>query len=270
MEDTTPTPLPENETHEPAEQQPRPVVLPTQLWAILLLVTFAIGLGSGYLIWARPQEARAAAAEQKLAAAEEASAAQATAAAQGAQVDVPEQVKRYDVPMDDDPIFGSETAEITIIEFSDYECPFCQRWHEEAWPQIKAKYGDKVRLVFRDYPLDSIHPNAIPAAEAANCAGDQDRYWEFNELLFTGGKPLNSATYDEYAKQVGLDLKSFQQCVSDRTHQDEVAKDLAYANELGVRSTPTFFVNGLAVVGAQPFEVFEQIIDMELAGQIPK
>lgn len=287
MQESDPTLNNENPDLQPlpAVAQAGPPTLPVQLWSVLVLVAFALGLGAGYMIWSKPLEARAATAEAKAAAVEQKLAeaedrlAQAQSAAQaavdtnndgGAQVEVPQEVKRYPVPEDDDPSFGSADAEITIIEFSDYECPYCRRWHQDTWPQIKEIYGDKVRLIYRDFPLESIHPNATPAAEAANCAGEQDRYEEFNEMLFTRDNPLNADTFESYAVEVGLDLASFQQCVSERRYQDEVQADLAYASELGVRSTPTFFVNGLAVVGAQPFEVFQQIIDLEMAGKIPK
>jgi protein-disulfide isomerase len=236
--------------------------------AISLLVVFLLGLGSGYLVWARPLQDRLLAAEQVIAQGAESAAAQQAAAAANQQNNQ-EQVRRYDVPIDDDPILGLDSAPITIIEFSDYECPFCRRWHLEVYPQIRAKYGDQVRFVYRDFPLYNIHPNAGPAAEAANCAGDQDRYFEFSELLYSGKKPLNRDTYESYAKDLKLDMNAFVTCVEDERYQQEVEADYAYAGELGVRSTPTFFINGLAVVGAQPFDVFEQIIDMELAGDIP-
>lgn len=247
--------------------------LPTPLWSVLFLLAFALGLGAGYLVWARPTQALLVTAEQRVVAAEQkAAAAQTTGqtanAAQNPQAEQP--VQRYPVPEDDDYVFGNADAPITIIEFSDYECPFCQRWHNEAWPQIQAKYGDQVRLVYRDFPLASIHPNATAAAEAANCAGEQEQYYPYNELLFSGGKPLELATYVTYAEQIGLDMDKFKACVAERRYQQEVQDDLNYAGELGVRSTPTFFINGLAVVGAQPFEVFDQVISMELAGEIPE
>jgi protein-disulfide isomerase len=185
-------------------------------------------------------------------------------------VTIPENVKRYDVPIAGNPIYGDPNAPITIIEFSDYQCPFCQRWHAEVWPQIESKYGDKIRLVYRDFPLESIHPQAVPAAEAADCAGAQNKYWEFNNLLFGGGKELGTETYDAYAQQVGLKMDDFKKCVADRSYQKEVQDDTNFAAELGVRSTPTFFINGLAVVGAQPFSVFDQVISLELSGKIPK
>ncbi len=259
------TPTPSNETIETGEK--RPIIL----WIAGLIAAFAIGLGAGYLIWARPLQSELTAAQATIAAQVAAADAHEKAAAAQAEAVQAEQqeVRRYDVPIDDDPIRGSQDAAITIIEFSDYECPFCRRWHQEVLPQIQAKYGDQVRHVYRDFPLYSIHPNAGPAAEAANCAGDQDRYWEFSDRLFSGERALGRETYETFARDLDLDLATFTQCLDDQRHKDEVDADFAYASELGVRSTPTFFINGLAVVGAQPFEVFEQIIDMELAGEIP-
>ena len=243
---------------------PRPSALP---WIGLVLLAFALGLGAGYFIWARPLQARAAAAEEKIAAIEKSAAAEGTAVAEQA---IPEDVQRYEIPEDDDPVFGSADAPITIIEFSDYECPYCRKWHQEVWPEIQAKYGDQVRLVYRDFPLYSIHPNASAAAEAANCAGKQERYWEFNEMLYNIEQGLSSDAYVSFATELNLNLADFNKCIEDGTQKEEVEADFNYASELGVRSTPTFFINGLAVVGAQPFEVFQQVIDLELAGKIPK
>jgi protein-disulfide isomerase len=231
----------------------------------LVVLAFGIGLGTGYFVWSQPLQQRAVAAEQKLADLEKNAAAAETNTQQQAQ-----QVKRYDIPIDGNPVLGSDKAAITLVEFSDYECPFCRRWHAEVLPKIQEKYGDKIRLVYRDFPLSSIHANAIPAAEAADCAGEQKHYWEFNNQVFATEDPLGNSTYEAIAKNIGLDVNSFKKCVDERRYQKEVENDLNFATQLGVRSTPTFFINGLAVVGAQPFEVFEQIIDLELAGKIPQ
>jgi protein-disulfide isomerase len=238
-------------------------------WVLGLIFAFAVGLGAGYLIWARPLKAELKLAQESAAKAAE-TAQQAAQQDQAAQdPNQQQEVKRYDVPVDDDPIRGSDSATITIIEFSDYQCPFCRQWHENVLPQLQTKYGDKIRMVYRDFPLYSIHPSAESAAIAANCAGEQKHYWEFGDLLFTHQDSLNTQTYDKLAEDLKLDLPSFKQCISENRYKDEVTADYNFASELGVRSTPTFFINGLAVVGAQPFEVFEQIIDMELAGKIP-
>jgi protein-disulfide isomerase len=255
-------------TSENGNSAPRQIIL----WAVSLLAAFVIGLGAGYLVWARPLETRLLAAEQVIAegsaAAASAANAQQTAAAADQQAGNQE-VRRYNVPLNNNPILGSDSAPITIVEFSDYECPFCQRWHLEVFPKIKAKYGDQVRFVYRDFPLYNIHPNASPAAEAANCAGEQDRYWEYNEMLYSGNRSLSRASYEAYAQELSLNMADFTDCLEDDRQRKEVEEDYKFASELGVRSTPTFFINGLAVVGAQPFEVFQQIIDMELAGEIP-
>ena len=237
-------------------------------WILGLAAAFVVGLGAGYLIWARPLEARVKIAQQEATKATETAQqdAQAQAANDGNQQ---QQVKRYAVSIDDDPVRGNNDAPITIIEFSDYQCPFCRQWHVEVLPQLQAKYGDKIRLVYRDFPLYSIHPSAESAAVAANCAGEQESYYEYGDLLFNNQDSLNTQTYEKLAQDLKLDLTSFKQCVAENRYKNEIDGDYKFASELGVRSTPTFFINGLAVVGAQPFEVFEQIIDMELAGKIP-
>lgn len=173
---------------------------------------------------------------------------------------------RREVQLDGDPSVGPEDAPITIVEFSDFQCPFCVRWHNEVYDDLMAKYDGQIRFVYRDFPLYQIHPEAEPAAIAANCAGEQGKYWEFHGLLFNGGKELNVNTYNSYATNIGLDLGSFSQCLQDEKQRDEVSEDYEYATSLGVRSTPTFFINGLAIVGAQPLEVFVQAIDKELSG----
>lgn len=277
MEENTPPPTPTDK--EPVElhteARPRFTMLATLL---MIIVAFALGLGAGYLVWARPLEARAAAAEQKLVQAQSTAAAgQGTAAAGAtaeanaqAQVEVPQNVKRYPVPVDDDPILGSKDAKITIIEFSDYQCPFCQQWQQKVLPKIRETYGDKVRIVYRDFPLYDIHPEAESAAEAADCAGEQNKYWEFHDLLFSGQMQLGAQTYTSYASALKLNADNFKKCLDEHRYQKEVKADYDFAAGLGVRSTPTFFINGLAVVGAQPFEVFQQVIDLELAGKIPQ
>lgn len=179
------------------------------------------------------------------------------------------QVVRYDIPIDDDPIIGPEEAPITIIEFSDYECPYCQRWHTEVFERLLEAYPDEVRLVYRDFPLASIHPNATPAAIAANCAREQDVFWDYHDKLFKMELGLNTEAYQEYASQLEIDTEEFNECLDSGRYDEEVQADFDFAANLGVRSTPTFFINGIAVVGAQPFEVFQQVIEQELAGEIP-
>jgi protein-disulfide isomerase len=176
---------------------------------------------------------------------------------------------RYEIPIDDDPMIGPEDAPITIVEFSDYECPYCQRWHTEVFERLLEAYPDEVRLVYRDFPLTSIHPNATPAAIAANCAREQDVFWDYHDKLFGMELGLNTEAYQEYASQLDIDTEEFNECLDSGRYEEEVQADFDFAANLGVRSTPTFFINGIAVVGAQPFEVFQQVIEQELAGEIP-
>ena len=228
------------------------------VFTLLVPLAFVLGLGAGYLIWSPKSSGQSGTAGQPQAAVQP-----------GAQ-ETPRQVTRYDVPTDDDPSIGPASAPITIIEFSDYQCPYCTKWQEEVLPLIQKAYPDQVRLVYRDFPLTGIHPEAFPAAEAANCAGEQDAYWAYHDKLFGEQYGLGAEAYQKYATDLGLDLKKFNDCISSQRYQGEINGDLNFATSLGVRSTPTFFINGIALVGAQPFEVFKELIDKELAGEIPK
>ncbi len=261
-EEVAEEPILETSPEEPVEEEPAVpddsqtmIFKRSHVYAALLPLAFVIGLSVGYLFWGRTPAVTTS----------PQTAAQAPAAAENA----PQEVRRYDVPEDDDPVWGPDSAPITIIEFSDYECPYCRKWHLQIWPQIQAAYPDQIRLVYRDFPLSNIHFNATPAAGAANCAGEQDMYWEYSEKLFSDEQPLNLDTYLQYAETLGLEMADFGECLDSGRQKDEVIADYEYAANLGVSSTPTFFVNGIAVVGAQPFEVFQQIIEAELAGEIP-
>lgn len=239
----------------------------THLYAAFLPLAFVVGLAVGYLFWGR--DAAATPAPQAAVTIPDAGANQSSSQEGAAAQSAPQQVTRYDVSEDDDPSFGPPNAPITIIEFSDFECPYCTKWHQEVWPRIQEAYSDQVRLVYRDFPLISIHSNAAPAAEAANCAGEQNAYWEYHDKLFSGQYGLSLDAYQQYASDLGLNLADFEECLESRRFQEEVEADYDYAANLGIRSTPTFFINGIALVGAQPFEVFQDVIERELAGEIP-
>jgi protein-disulfide isomerase len=257
------------------EEQPAPakkttkgeITITFQRWhiyAILMPVVFGLGLGIGYLVWGRiPVGAASEAVAQSTSEAPtEADTAQGSS-------DANSQIVRYDVPVDDDPAIGPEDAPITIVEFSDYECPYCRKWHDEVFTKLQEAYPQQVRLVYRDFPLSSIHANAAPAAEAANCANEQGKFWPYHESLFSMELGLSNDAYQEYATRLGLNVQSFLECMESDRYQAEVQADYQFASELGVRSTPTFFINGIAIVGAQPFDVFKEVIDKELAGEIP-
>jgi len=233
----------------------------SHLYAVLLPLAFVAGLSLGYVFWGRSVQSQTDSANAPRASAQN-------------QPAAPDQAPsgnptRYDVPTDDDPSLGPADAPITMIEFSDYECPYCRKWHNEVFKPLMSNYAGKIRFVYRDFPLSSSHFNAQPAAEAANCAGEQNQYWEFADKMFASESGLGSEMYLQSAKELGLDLEKFSECVSSRRYEDEVTADYEYAANLGIRSTPTFFINGLALIGAQPYEVFQTVIDQELAGEIP-
>jgi protein-disulfide isomerase len=173
--------------------------------------------------------------------------------------------RRYEIPInEDDPILGPQDAPITIIEFADFQCPFCQRHFLETYPLLIENYGDQIRFVYKDFPLTSIHPEAMPSSLAAKCAQEQDKFWEYHDLLYSGRLELSGETYLAYAEELELDTTAFQACYDDARYTEAVQADYNFGSQLGVGSTPTFFINGIAVVGAQPYSVFAQVIDYEL------
>ncbi len=176
---------------------------------------------------------------------------------------------RFNISEDDDPAIGPEDAPVVIIEFSDYQCPYCKRWHDEVFFRLLEAYGDQIRFVYRDFPLSAIHPFAASAAEAANCAREQDAYWEYHNALFSEKYGFSREAFEQYAAELALDMPAFIDCLDTRRYQEEVEADYREAAALGVNSTPTFFINGRPVIGAQPYEVFVTIIEEELANAAP-
>jgi protein-disulfide isomerase len=173
--------------------------------------------------------------------------------------------QRYVIPInEDDPILGPEDAPITIVEFADFQCPFCQRHALEVYPQLVEAYGDQLRFIYKDFPLTSIHPEAMPSALASHCAQEQGKFWEYHDLLFSGRLELSNDAYFAYAEELGLDTAEFQTCYEEARYTETIQADYNFGSQLGVGSTPTFFINGIAVVGAQPYSVFAQVIDYEL------
>ena len=160
------------------------------------------------------------------------------------------------------PSRGPAKAPVTIVEFSDFECPYCVR-AEEAVKQVLAAYPDKVRLVYRDYPLP-IHARAQKASEAALCAGDQGKYWEMHEKLFANHKELEIDKLKQHAKDLALDAARFGKCLDSGEKATVVEASKKAGEEAGVTGTPAFFINGRPLTGAQPFEKFKEIIDHEL------
>lgn len=177
--------------------------------------------------------------------------------------------QRVDVSLDDDPIKGQDNAPVVIVEFGDFQCPFCERFFSQTLPLIKENYikTGKVKFVYRDFPLTSIHQYAEKAAEAADCANEQGKFWEYHDLLFSRQYEWASVgveKFKEYASELGLDTTKFNECLDSGKYENEVRKDFNDGLSYGVRGTPTFFINGIEVVGAQPYSVFQQVIEKEL------
>jgi protein-disulfide isomerase len=176
------------------------------------------------------------------------------------------------VSVSGNPTKGKNDAPVTLIEFSDYQCPFCSRFFQTTLPPLTKEYIDtgKVRYAFRDFPLDQIHPHARKAAEAAHCAGDQGKYWEMHDLLFQNQQALEIDKLKTYASRLDLDSAAFATCVDTEKYKAKVQKNLEDGVEAGVRGTPSFFVGktrpdgtiqGVMISGARPTTAFRQEID---------
>jgi protein-disulfide isomerase len=182
------------------------------------------------------------------------------------------------ISADNDPIIGNPDAPITIIEFSDFQCPFCARFHIQTLPLILEEYIEqgKVKLVFRDFPIQSIHPNALPASIAAECANEQGKFKEMHDMLFDNQNEWNKqdtvdalSSFSQYATNIQLEQETFDSCLTNGKYIEEIKKDLDDGREYGVSGTPGFFVGNdeigyVELKGAQPFESFKKIIDAQL------
>jgi protein-disulfide isomerase len=196
------------------------------------LLTFLFGITVGYLLWG---------------------------------ADFSSEQRRYEIEiLAEDPSLGSEDAPITIVEFSDFECPFCRTYHTAVFPLLREEYGDKIRFVYKDFPLTGIHPNAVPAAEAALCAAEQQVFWEYQELLFSMQLPLGRDAYLQYAASLDIDQDGFTACLDESRYNQQVMSDARAGTLIGVRSTPTIFINGIPVIGALPYAEFAAVIEAEL------
>jgi protein-disulfide isomerase len=199
--------------------------------------SFILGLAGGYLLWGGNQTAQASA---------------------------PDPARRVKVSIVNEPSVGPVNAPVTIVEFSDYQCPYCQLWYQKYYQQLLASYPNQIHFVYRDLPLP-MHPEAIPAAQAADCAGEQKAYWQYHDALFNQQYGLGRDAYLKYAADLGLDTQAFTACFDSNRYKSEVLSDASDAAKLGLDSTPTFIINGRILIGAQPLEAFKAIIDEELA-----
>ena len=188
------------------------------------------------------------------------------------------EIKPIKISTDDDPTSGNQDAPITIVEFSDFQCPFCSRFYAQTLPLIREQYIDtgKVKFVYRDFPIQGSHPNALPAASASECAHEQGKYWEFHDMLFQNQNVWNklelslaNEAFKEYARDLGLNENQFNSCLESGKYLEEIQKDLREGNNYGITGTPGFFIGNeklgfVKLIGAQPFEAFKSIIETQL------
>jgi protein-disulfide isomerase len=170
---------------------------------------------------------------------------------------------RVEVAVDRGRLRGDPNALVTIVEFADYQCPYCKQT-ETTLNNLLRKYPGQVKLAFRDFPLASIHPYAEEAAEAARCAGKQGKFWEFHDALFANQAKLDDPQLKATAQTLGLDKNAFQSCLASGEYNLQVLRDQEEGRKAGISSTPGFFINGIPITGAQAEDAFQKIIDDEL------
>lgn len=175
----------------------------------------------------------------------------------------PDPSQRVEVPIGDSPVRGPAQAAVTIVEFADFQCPFCARV-QPTLARIQETYGERVNLVFKHLPL-RIHPRAPAAAAASEAARLQGKFWEMHDRIFSDLGDLSDERFAQYAAELGLDVERFRRDMTSQEVRQRVARDEALANRLGVSGTPAFFINGRFFSGAQPFENFQRVIDAELS-----
>jgi protein-disulfide isomerase len=164
----------------------------------------------------------------------------------------------------DDPSWGPSNAKVTVVEFGDFECSSCRSWFNSVYTRLATNYSDKIRFVFRDFPLPQFASESKPAAVAANCAGEQGKYWDYFRILYSDPRGLAAAELQIYAQEVGLNLSSFNSCIASGKYDAEIQADIDDGMRMGVNGTPTFFINGKPISGPVTFEAFQQRIDAEL------
>lgn len=227
------------------------------------IVFFVLGAVVASVVTSRSVEANRAEnrelISQSLAAALSVRGANAAASPQGASPTS----ARFDVSADDDPSLGPVDAPVLMVEFSDFNCPYCEQFFRETLPPLLDAYDGQIRFVYRDFPI--LGELSLTAAIASECADEQGKYWEYHDLLFENQRTFDETGLTRFAEELNLDLEQFGACQNDPAFRDEVLADYAEAQRLRATGTPTFFINGRLVAGAQPLAVFTSIIDEELA-----
>ncbi len=245
---------------------PVPESFEVDLTLPVTVIIAALIVGGSILYGARDLGARLADIQRPPAVAQ-ASSAPAAPSAPAAQQNAPDPNRKVDVALGNNPVLGKKDAKVTIVEFSDLQCPFCERFDTETFPQLKKAYIDtgKVRFAYRHFPLP-IHPQAPKAAEAAACANSQGKFWEVVAEIFRDQSNIQVADLKQKAARIGLSASQFDRCLDSGEKKSEVDRDQSDGSTAGVTGTPTFFINGRPLVGAQPFSQFQAVIERELAG----
>lgn len=212
----------------------------SHLYLALIPVAFGLGMVYGYILWGRE-----------------------AVIATEADISVL-QTTRIVVDPGDDPSFGPIDAPITLVEFSDFSCPYCQLWQREVSQELFATFPNQIRFVYVDFPIVGGGWVGTLAAQAAHCAGEQDAYWDYHDALFSGDYTLDSSGFERAAQALELDEQALMECVDSERYLAEVEQDLDYGVSLGVSATPTFFINGIPLIGAQPLSKFVEVMNSEL------
>lgn len=251
----------EPEPYIPPAESPAVVVIPRVMfnYAIIAVVCLVVGAVVGMVVFDRVSQQDRAATDALI----NRAVATAVAALPRETVAEADPNARRSVSVENRPSLGPADAPIVMVEFGDFHCSYCKRFHDETITPLLETYGDQVRFVFRDYPI--LGAASVQAALAANCAYDQNAFWGFHDRLYAAPSDLTRDKFLEYAQALNLNMDEFTTCYDDAIHQDTVVQDYNDAQALGVTGTPTFFINGKVFIGAQPYESFAALIDAELA-----
>jgi protein-disulfide isomerase len=254
-------PIPASEPSRRANEQSPDVVISrvTLNYAVIAVVCLLVGVAVGMIAQDRLNQNNQAVTQALI----DRSVASAIAALPKDTTVQADPKARKDVAIDNRPSLGLRDAPVVMVEFGDFHCTYCKRFHDETITPLLQNYGDKILFVFRDYPI--LGPDSTQAALAAECAYDQDAFWNFHDRLFSDPTELTRPLFIKYAQDLKLNMDTFTSCYDNATHQTEVSKDYNDATALGVGATPTFFINGKMLLGAQPYASFAAAIDAELA-----
>jgi len=179
----------------------------------------------------------------------------------------PIEIHRSDVPLENNPSMGSWDSPVTIAMFGDYADDQSRVWNFEYWPRLQEAFGPQIRLVYLDFPQERVHPQSFAAALAANCAQEQNRFWEYYDRLYTHHLGLGTDAYYGYAEELGFEMELFRECLETERYHEDIFRDVEAAQVLDLKRAPVFFINGIRVNGLEPFEVFVSIIERELGGR---